>query len=184
MQTFFADIILPLAIPKRYTYRVPQEMNDVIRVGHRVIVQFAASRLYTGIVGAVHEKPPHNYEAKYILELPDAHICVNDKQMELWKWMADYYMCSEGEVMNAALPSGLKLSSETVIALHPDFDGDISNLTDIEVKIVEALENNTTMKLSDIMVVTERKTIDKIIGDLVKKKVLGARRRTERKVQT
>ena len=172
MKTFFADIILPLAIPKRYTYRVPQEMNEVIRVGHRVIVQFAASRLYTGIVGAVHEKPPHNYEAKYILELPDAHICVNEKQLELWMWMADYYMCSEGEVMNAALPSGLKLSSETVIALHPDFDGDISNLTDIEVKIVEALENNTTMKLSDIMVVTERKTIDKIIGDLVKKKVL------------
>ncbi len=172
MKTFFADIILPLAIPKRYTYRVPQEMNDMIRVGHRVIVQFAASRLYTGIVGAVHEKPPQNYEAKYILELPDSHICVNEKQMELWKWMADYYMCSEGEVMNAALPSGLKLSSETVIALHPDFAGDISNLTNIEVKIVEALENNTTMKLRDIMVVTERKTIDKIIGDLVKKKVL------------
>lgn len=172
MQTLFADIILPLAIPKRYTYRVPQEMNEVIRVGHRVIVQFAASRLYTGIVGNIHEKPPQNYEAKYILELPDAHICVNEKQLELWRWMADYYMCSEGEVMNAALPSGLKLSSETVIALHPDFEGDISHLTDIEVKIVEALENNTAMKLSDIMVITERKTIDKIIGDLVKKKVL------------
>ncbi len=172
MQTFFADIIIPLAIPKRYTYRVPQEMNKVIHVGHRVIVQFAASRLYTGIVGAVHERPPQNYEAKYILELPDNHVCVNEKQLELWKWLADYYLCSEGEVMNAALPSGLKLSSETVIALHPDFEGDISNLTDIEVKIVEALENNTTMKLSDIIVVTERKTIDKVIGDLVKKNVL------------
>ncbi|MCG3164455.1 MAG: primosomal protein N' [Bacteroidia bacterium] len=172
LKTFFADIILPLAIPKRYTYRVPQEMNDIIRVGHRVIVQFAASRLYTGIVGAVHEKPPQNYEAKYILELPDENTCVNEKQLELWKWLSDYYMCSEGEVMNAALPSGLKLSSETVIALHPEFSGDISDLTDVEVKIVEALENNTTLKIEDLLVITERKTIDKIIGGLVQKKVL------------
>jgi len=172
MKTFFADIILPLAIPKRYTYRVPQEMNEVIRVGHRVVVQFAASRLYTGIVAAIHEKAPQHYEAKYILELPDEQVCVNEKQFELWKWMADYYLCSEGEVMNAALPSGLKLSSETAIALHPDFAGDISDLNDIEVKIVEALENNTTLKINDLITITGRKTVDKIIGDLVKKNIL------------
>lgn len=172
MQTFFADIILPLAIPKRYTYRVPLEMNEAIRVGHRVVVQFAASRLYTGIAAALHETPPKNYEAKYILELPDENICANKSQLELWKWMAEYYMCTEGEVMNAALPSGLKLSSETVIALHPDFSGDISELEDVEVKIVEALEHNTSLKIQDLILITGRKTINKIIGGLVQKQVL------------
>lgn len=172
MKTLFADIILPLAIPKRYTYRVPQEINDVIRVGHRVVVQFSASRLYTGIVAELHENPPKNYEAKYILELADEYVCVNEKQLRFWKWMAEYYLCNEGEVMNVALPSGLKLSSETVITLHPDFSGDISGLSDIELKIVEALENNTSLKIQDLITITERKTIDRIIGSLVKKNIL------------
>ena len=115
--TLFVDVILLLALPQLYTYRVPFDLNEHIRVGQRVVVQLGKAKLYTAIVRKMHETPPSKYEAKYIETILDALPIVNSKQLELWDWMAGYYMCTVGEVMNAALPSGLKLSSETKISL-------------------------------------------------------------------
>lgn len=120
--TYFAEILLPVPIPKLFTYRVPLELNTKISIGQRAIVQFGDRRILTGIIATLHEQPPTEYEAKYILELLDVEPVVHAQQLSFYQWIADYYMCTGGEVLNAALPSGLKLSSESMVQLHPAFD--------------------------------------------------------------
>ncbi len=122
--TQFAEILLPVPIPKLFTYRVPKALNEIIRTGQRVIVQFGRKKIYTGIVFALHEKPPKEYEAKYILELLDEAEVIYPQQFKLYQWIADYYLCTLGEVMISALPSGLKLTSESMVQINPDFDPD------------------------------------------------------------
>lgn len=122
--TFFAEIILPVPIPKLFTYRVPAALNDVVKIGQRVIVQFGQKKILTGIISSLHQNPPTEYEAKYILELIDEKEVIGKHQFNLYQWMAGYYMCTLGEVINAALPSGLKLSSESMVQLNPSFNWD------------------------------------------------------------
>jgi hypothetical protein len=92
--TLFADVILPLPLPKLYTYRVPYELNDQVVIGGRVLVQFGAKRTLSCIVAAVHETPPKEYQAKYILEFIDDAPVVTQPQLKLFRWLADYYMCT------------------------------------------------------------------------------------------
>ncbi|MFZ6010580.1 MAG: replication restart helicase PriA [Bacteroidota bacterium] len=120
--TYFAELLLPVPIPKLFTYRVPADLNDYIKTGQRAIVQFGDRKIVTGLVINIHEHPPKDYEAKYLLELLDEFPAVTDVQMKLYQWIASYYLCTMGEVMNAALPSGLKLSSESMVQIHPAFD--------------------------------------------------------------
>jgi primosomal protein N' (replication factor Y) (superfamily II helicase) len=115
--TKFADIILPVALPNLFTYRVPIDCNETIIPGIRVIVPFGKNKLFTGIVRLVHEKPPIGYEAKYIDTILDEIPIISEIQFKFWEWMALYYMCHIGEVMQAALPSGLKITSETKVIL-------------------------------------------------------------------
>lgn len=125
-RTLFAELLLPVPIPKLFTYRIPHNLNDSVQTGQRAIVQFGDRKVLTGIIVTLHEKPPSGYEAKYILELLDSFPAVNDIQLKLFQWISAYYLCTSGEVMNAALPSGLKLSSESMVQLHPSFNLDDS----------------------------------------------------------
>ncbi|MGZ4049844.1 MAG: primosomal protein N' family DNA-binding protein, partial [Bacteroidia bacterium] len=102
--TYFVDVILPLAVPNLYTYRVPFDWNDSIAIGQRVVVQFGRGKLYSALIRHIHENPPKQYAAKYIDSILDEHPIVNSKQFELWDWMSQYYMCNIGDVMVAALP--------------------------------------------------------------------------------
>ena len=120
--TYFVDVILPLAVPNLYTYRVPYNWNETVAVGKRVVVQFGRGKLYSALVRNVHESPPKHYEAKYIDSILDEHPIVNLKQFALWDWMSQYYMCHIGDVMVAALPGGLRLASETKIVLNPEYN--------------------------------------------------------------
>src|SRR5690606_15033461 len=104
-KTLFVEVILPLAIAKSYTYRVPFELNEKIEVGVRVIVQFGKNKIYSGIVQAISTEAPDRYEAKYILDVADDEPIVNTFQLQLWDWIAEYYMCHKGDVMQAALPA-------------------------------------------------------------------------------
>ncbi|NJM26459.1 MAG: primosomal protein N' [Bacteroidia bacterium] len=149
--TLFAEVLLPVPIPKYFTYRVPHQFNDGVLPGKRVIVQFGDRKILTGIVVNVHEQPPKDYEAKYILELLDEFASLEGVQLKLFQWIADYYMCTEGEVMNAALPAGLKLSSESMVQLHPNFNLDESDhaFSDKELTLIKHLESDA-MSYSDI----------------------------------
>ncbi len=121
-ETRFAELLLPVPIPKLFTYRVPKNLEEKILIGQRAIVQFGDRKILTGLIATIHDQPPRDYEAKYILEILDDYPVVSDLQFKLFHWIADYYLCSLGEVMNAALPGGLKLSSESMVQIHPAFN--------------------------------------------------------------
>jgi primosomal protein N' (replication factor Y) (superfamily II helicase) len=118
----FVDVIVPVSIPSMFTYKIPNTFSDKIAIGSRLLIQFGKKKLLTGIAGRIHSKPPKIYEAKPILDVLDDQPKVNPLQIKFWFWMAEYYFCHLGEVMNAALPSGLKLSSESKIQFNPSFN--------------------------------------------------------------
>ncbi|PRY84884.1 replication restart helicase PriA [Mongoliibacter ruber] len=171
---FFADVIIPVPIPKLFTYKIPRNLKDEIGIGFRVIVQFGQKKILTGIIGKVHQKPPVAYDAKPILDLLDNHATVNPLQIRFWAWMAEYYCCNIGEVMNAALPSGLKLSSESKIQLNPTYDSDTSPypLDDREDILLQALANKSEMTYDDCVSVLGIKSIHGIIKSLVIKEAI------------
>lgn len=171
--TLFIEVILPLAISKTYTYRIPYELNSAVTVGKRVVVQFGKNKLYTAIIYQVSENPPQLYEAKYILDILDEAPVVTLHQLKLWEWMAEYYLCSMGEVMQAALPAALKLASETRIMLHPGSIPDKSTLSDKEYLIIEALEIQPQLRISDISKVLGQKTVFPILKGMFDKGIIN-----------
>jgi len=171
-KTLFVEVILPLAISKNYTYRVPFEMNNAVAMGKRVVVQFGKSKLYTAIIAAITGMAPEKYEAKYIIEVLDDRPLVTEKQLQFWQWLAEYYMCNVGEVMNAALPSALKLASETRIVINKGFEYDRAALNDREFLIVEALDLQPELTVNDIAKLLGQKTVMPILKQLFEKNVI------------
>ena len=117
----FAEVILPLPLYSSFTYLIPPEMEENISIGSRVLVQFGRKKFYTGIVSLIHNEK-RDYEIKPITEILDPTPVLRYPQLNLWRWISEYYLCSEGEVMKAAIPTGLKPESETFVALNDDFD--------------------------------------------------------------
>jgi len=169
--TWFADVILPVPVPNLFTYRVPREFSSHIKIGARVIVQFGKSRVLTALVGRLHNKPPEKYQAKYILDLLDEQPLVTAQQLELFAWMAEYYMCCIGEVMNAGLPSGLKISSLSKIQINPDFQFDIE-LTENETQLLEAIQKDQSITYDEAAQVLEQKNVYQVIKSLVGKRAI------------
>ncbi len=171
-KTVFVEVILPLAISKTYTYRVPFEMAHQVQVGKRVVVQFGKSKIYTAIIYQISETPPSLYEAKYIIDVLDDEPIVNRFQLDLWKWISEYYMCFLGEVMQAALPAALKLASETRISLNVSTEFDKSTLSDKEFLIVDALDIQSELRVSDISKLLGQKTVFPILRGLLEKNII------------
>jgi primosomal protein N' (replication factor Y) len=172
-KTIFAEIVLPVPIPKLFTYRVPADWNTKIRNGQRAIVPFGQRKILTGVVARLHHQPPLDYEAKYILELLDENEVVTSIQFQLYQWMAEYYMCTLGEVMNAALPAGLKLSSESMVQLHPAFDEEHTNFdfSPKERMVINHLRSET-MTYSQVAKLLDVKSIYSILKSLSSKEAI------------
>ena len=118
----YADVLLPLPMADTYTYLVPDDMVDLVTVGMRVVVPFGTRRYYTGIVREVHHRAPSaGYALKPIFVAPDETPVVRPAQLRFWDWMASYYLCTPGEVYNAAVPAGLRPDSETVVSLSDGY---------------------------------------------------------------
>lgn len=167
-KTLFVDVIIPLSLEQLFTYRVPNEMNDLVQPGVRVVVQFGKTRRYSALVRNVHDKPPQHYQAKYIDEVLDDVPVVNDIQFRLWDWISDYYLCTLGEVMVAALPGSLRLASETRIILNPQFSA-TDRLNDREFLVYQALEMNNYLSLSDISTMLELKVVYPVVKSMLEK---------------
>lgn len=153
IQTLFAHVLVPVPVPKAYTYRVPHDWNDWIHQGLRVAVQFGPKKIYAGIILELSDSPPEGYQASYILDVLDDAPIVNHKQLQFWRWVAKYYMCYLGEVMATALPAGYRLQSETKIVLHPDADLEAisrADVEDLEWQILELLGKKDGISLDDI----------------------------------
>jgi primosomal protein N' (replication factor Y) (superfamily II helicase) len=171
--TLFADLILPVPIPSLFTYRVPQALNDQINIGHRAIVQFGDRKILTGVIANLHSQPPKDYEAKYILEVLDDFPVVSQVQLKLFQWIASYYVCSQGEVLSAALPSGLKLSSESKVQLNPVFNLEESDhlLSEKELLLARKLQHET-LDYSQISQLLGVKNVYHLLKSLVNKEAI------------
>lgn len=170
--TFFVDVVLPLAVDRLFTYRVPFELNDFIQKGVRVVVPFGKTKFQTGIILDIHETPPKEYQVKYIESVLDEAPIVVGKQVKFWHWLAEYYMCTMGEVMNAALPGNFKLGSETKVALHPELDRDAVALSDEEFLLVEALTIQETLDLTEVSSILDKKNVHPFIKKLIDKRII------------
>lgn len=120
--SLYAEVILPLPLPGTFTYEIPESMSAQVRAGHRVLVQFGKKKFYTAIVANITPRKPEGYEVKEIVMPLDDAPLLRHPQMKLWEWVAEYYLCSIGDVMKAALPAALKVESETFLELNPDFE--------------------------------------------------------------
>ena len=140
----FADVILPLPLRGTFTYALPSEYVAQVRVGCRVIVPFGSRKFYTAIVIRIHDEVPP-YQTKTISEVLDPSPIVLSEQMNLWRWIADYYFCTLGDVFKAALPSGLKLESESIVLLNEDWEAS-SSFTSGEEKVWRTLANKLSSR--------------------------------------
>jgi primosomal protein N' (replication factor Y) len=171
--TMFAELVLPVPIPKLFTYRVPAAWNGRIKKGQRAIVPFGQRKILTGIIAGIHHQPPADYEAKYILELLDENEIITAMQFQLYEWMAAYYMCTVGEVMSAALPAGLRLSSESMVQLHPAFNEDDTNFdfSPKEKMVINHLKSGS-MTYTEVAKLLDVKSIYSILKSLSSKEAI------------
>ena len=154
----YVDVILPLPLQQKFTYQLDSGHLNKAQQGCRVAVPFGRTKIYAGIIDSIHHDTP-DYETKFVLDVLDESPIVSKKHMDLWHWIAEYYMCSLGEVMNAALPSSFKLANETYIVLHPEWNQDTSKLTDAEFLITEALQLQKRLKIQEIAQILQRKIV-------------------------
>lgn len=168
----FVEVILPLPLPKLYTYRVPLDLESEVAVGKRVIVQFGKKKYYSGLIHGISHTPPKEYEAKFITNLLDEQPIVSEHQFRFWQWLSHYYMCTMGDVMNAALPAPFKLESETLVMLNPECDLQATELTDKEFLITEALTVSAHLSITDITAILEVKNVFGVLKGLYTKGVI------------
>ena len=170
--TLFAEILLPLPIPGTYTYRIPFELNHKARVGQRAVVQFGKTKIMSGLIISLTEEVPDCTSIKYLLDILDDDPVVNENQLKLWRWISSYYLCYLGDVMQVALPSALKLSSESKIMLSEDFQLDTMTLSDNEFLIVEALQIQPQLTITEVSKIIGYKKIMPLIKTMIEKKIV------------
>ncbi len=169
---YFVDIILPIRIEKQFTYSITRAEFEFLKPGTRISVPFGKSKIYTGLVGKVHNNAPLIYEAKPIHQILDKTPIVFPKQLQLWQWMSNYYMCTLGEVMRAALPNAFILESETIIVKNAKITINDTNLKDDEFLIYEALEQQPSLKIKDLSNILDKKNVLPVIKRLIEKEVI------------
>lgn len=167
----YIDVILPIPLQKLFTYEINREESVFLKKGMRVAVPFGKSKIYTGLVYAIHQNHPNAYEPKEIHQILDENPIVTSHQIELWHWIADYYMCTVGEVMRASLPSAFLLQSETKVMKNPDFK-DEQLLNDKEFLIFEALQFHEMLDVDKISAILSRKTVLPIIKSMLEKEAI------------
>ena len=162
----FAETLLPLALPGTYTYRIPE--GTQLSIGMRVLVPFGRKKIFTAIVTALHDREPKGYEVKEVLGTLDDKPILRHPQLEFWQWIADYYLCSMGEVYKAAVPSGLKVESETTISVNPDYEEDESSrLSDHERVILDFTAQRGRVQIAEIAKATGFKTVERNVSHLL-----------------
>ncbi len=146
-------------------------MEDTIQAGSRVAIQLGRQKKYAGIVKAVHGQAPLDYKTKPLLDLLDKDPVVYPAQLAFWQWLASYYMCTEGEVLNAALPAHLKLSSETILLYNDAFGDDLTTLDEDEYLVAEALHIRKELRIGEVQMILDKVDVYSTIKRLIEKKV-------------
>lgn len=173
IDVFFIDVILPLSLERNFTYAITKAEVDFIKKGVRVAVPFGKNKVYTGIVYNIHHNAPTAYEAKSIHSILDEFPVINPFQFKLWEWMSSYYLCSMGEIMRAAMPNAFLLESETIISLNPSAKFETNALKDDEYIVIEALQQQTSLKVDEINAIIDRKNSFPVLKRLLNHKVIA-----------
>ncbi len=164
----FAEVLLPLALPGTYTYRIPDQIT--LQVGSRVLVPFGRKKIYTAIVVMLHDREPQGYEVKEILSTLDECPIVRHPQLRFWEWMSDYYLCTQGEVFKAAVPSGLKVESETYISVNADYEEpEPGALNERERVVLDFTAQQGRVQLTELTRATGFKNVEYIVSRLIDK---------------
>ncbi|MDP2088368.1 MAG: primosomal protein N' [Flavobacteriaceae bacterium] len=169
---YFINVIFPLALPRLYTYQVDDKEVTLLKPGMRVAVEFGKRKVYTALVHQIHQNPPLNYQAKPIHQIIDEQPLVNEFQLKHWEWVADYYMCTLGEVFKAATPSSLLLESETVLIKNKLFNQE-DDLNPDEFLILEALEHHQQLPIDRLSSIIDGKKGLSLIRQLMEKKAIS-----------
>lgn len=172
MNNHFIDVILPIPLQKAFTYHITKAEAGFLKPGMRVAVPFGKSKIYTALAYKIHNNPPTAYEAKTIHQILDNKAIVTENQLEHWQWIANYYMCSLGEVMRAAMPNAFIIESETIISKVEDTSVNDSDLKDEEFLIYEALQHQSSLKIQDVISILDKKRVLPIINSLVEKGIV------------
>ena len=167
----YVDVILPLPLPKSFTYSLPDKNMEEVQIGCRVVVPFGRKKFYTAIVRNIHYCAPTEYEVKEISALLDASPILLPNQFKFWEWIADYYLCAQGDVYKAALPSGLKLESETIVEYNPDFEAD-APLPEREQRILDLLAVDSQQCVTKLEKDSGIKNILTVIKSLLDKEAI------------
>lgn len=165
---YFVDVLLPLPLPKAFTYVVEKPEFDFLSPGYRIGVPFGKNKLYTGLVYRKHQVAPQTYEPKPIEVILDEHPIVTKDQISFWEWMSDYYRCSMGSILRTALPSAFLLASETIVAKVAAVEIDWDNVSDDAFLVLEGLGKRDLL-IEDIQAIVQRKSVLPLIQDLVEK---------------
>ncbi len=167
----FADIILPLNLPGLLTYGVPIEMQELLLPGMRVEVALGRNKQFSGIVVQLHNQKPDNYQVKPVKAIIDQESVVTEKQLRLWRWIADYYMSSPGEVMQAALPAHLKLMGETRLEWvgEDDVDYDWTNAAN---RVAQTIKMRGEVTISELRVIVGNAHFAQIVNELIEKEAV------------
>jgi len=166
----WAEVIIPMALPNTYTYSIPERFQNKIKQGSRVEVELGKNKRYAGIIKSITQILPP-YQTKDIVNLLDDEPMLYPQQLKLWNWISTYYMCSEGEVMAAALPAHFKLSSETILSFNEDYGEDFSDLDNEEYIIAEGLLIKKQLNLSEVQQLLDITHVYPVIKRLIDKKV-------------
>ncbi|MFH6944886.1 primosomal protein N' [Flavobacterium sp. FlaQc-50] len=169
---YFIEVILPLSLAKTFTYRVSEAEFHFIKKGMRVAVPFGKSKVYTALVLDVHENAPTLYEAKEIHQILDEKPIATETQIKHWLWVADYYMCGIGDVYRGAFPGGLLLESETIISHKAAVSVNQNELSDEEFLIYEALQQQSSLKVQDIISILNKKSIFPVLQKMLDKDII------------
>ena len=168
-RSIFAQIIIPVPVAGTFTYEIPISMVERIRVGQSVIVQFGGKKLYTGIVASLSPTPPEGFNIKSVMEIVDERPTVTQKQLELWQWTSDYYMCPIGDVYKAAVPVGLRPDGQSKILPVREKEPFAGELGDNECAVFSALLRQESASVEQLAKTTGLKNILTVVKRLVDK---------------
>ena len=165
----FAEVILPLPLYSTFTYSVPDSLKN-LSIGCRVLVPFGRKKFYTAIVAMIHGIKPEGYEVKEIISMLDEYPIVKHPQLKLWDWISKYYLCSTGDVYKAAVPSGLKVESETFVGADSDFEETEScELNEREKIILNLVASRNRVQLTELANATGFRNIEAIVSRMIEK---------------
>ncbi len=167
----FAEVLLPLPVQSTFTYRIPGDLASQVIPGVRVIVPFGEKRSFTGVVRRLAERPPEGFVPKDIEQVLDPSPLVGETHFRFWEWMASYYLCSPGEVMNAALPAGLKPAHHLTYRIHPAFS-DLGSLGDKERSLFFRIEKTPGITEEELLKHFSKKQLTSLLKSLQAKKAL------------